>query len=69
MDEYELVKQLIIEALYSRDLSNTPEGERDGCASVIRSLKIKDIAKKIKDKEHERKNISRGDIKDRVSDR
>lgn len=49
MDEYELVKQLFIEALYSRELSRTPEGERDGCASAIRQMKWDEVLKRKKD--------------------
>ncbi len=45
-DVYELLKQLCIEALYSRELSGTAAGERDGCASAIRKITKDDLIKR-----------------------
>ena len=46
MDDYEIVKQICIEALYSRELSETVSGERDACASAIRKITREEVEKR-----------------------
>ena len=66
MDDYEAIKKLIIETLYSRELSKTPEEERDNCASVIRSMDLEEIKKTIRVRKNAGETVPRDCDKDKI---
>ena len=43
MDDYYIIRQLLIEALYERAYQTTAQAERDACASAIRKIKREDV--------------------------